>query len=443
MKTIAKILFTIIISVISITWYTYADTSSITDTEVVNNNTSLSATLDKKITNLLNKLNNNIYNSFEVKALKNDNMFLENWVWYTYVYSQYKDLWKWIILSKNILIETWLDTKTTLLLLDDAWISFVTDYKKVKLISDYIISWITNKQEFLKELADDKKSLHSDTDNLFLSLKAETLNLTKWLSDIGKIFKIYDYILKNISYSKIYSTDNKEIFSWINTFENKIWICGGYSKLNLYMLSFAWISDVEVKTWYVLDSPVFPNVGHAWIRIWNKYYDSTYDDPIWVTKTKTYNQYKYFALPKDLFYANKFDYGTLPSYLKTEKLESRKSLIESNLSNISDKYENKNYLLLKPFAFRKDNGLVYNDQITIKTIKNIVPSFEVNNYKYTDNNQVKSITNLDYYAINDSNIETLLKQVDYNLNWYKLFKWDNWTYRLSYNVKTNNEIAYK
>jgi hypothetical protein len=106
----------------------------------------------------------------------------------------------------------------------------------------------------------------------------------------------------------------------------------------------------------------------------------------------------------------------LPSYLKTEKLESRKSLIESNLSNISDKYENKNYLLLKPFAFRKDNGLVYNDQITIKTIKNIVPSFEVNNYKYTDNNQVKSITNLDYYAINDSNIETLLKQVDYNLN---------------------------
>ena len=442
MKTISKILSSIIISIISITWYTYADTSTVTNTWI-NNNTSLSTSLDKEITSSLNKLNNNIYNSFKIKVLKNDNMFLENWVWYTYTYSQYKKLWKWIILSKNDFKNAWLDTSTTILLLDDKiWVSFVTDYKKVKLISDYIISWITNKQEFLRELADDKKSLNNDTDKLFLELKTETLKLTKWLSKTDKIYKIYDYILKNISYSKTFSTDNKEIFSWINTYENKDWICGWYSKLNLYMLSFAWISDVEVKTWYVLDSPIFPDVGHAWVRIWDKYYDPTYDDPIWVSKTKTYSQYKYFGLPKDLFYTNKFDYGTLPSNLKSTNLESRKILIQNNLLKISDKYVNKNYLLLKPFTFRKANSLTYNEKIKVETIKNIIPSYDVNNYKYKDNNQVKSITTLDYYTINDSNIETLLKQIDYNLDWFKLFKWDNWTYRLSYNVKTTNEIAY-
>jgi hypothetical protein len=31
----------------------------------------------------------------------------------------------------------------------------------------------------LRELADDKKSLNNDTDKLFLSLKTETLKLTK------------------------------------------------------------------------------------------------------------------------------------------------------------------------------------------------------------------------------------------------------------------------
>lgn len=441
MKTTIKILSSIIISVITLTWYTYADTSTVINTWI-NNNTSLSTSLDKEVTTLLNKLNNKIYNSFEKKVLKNNNMFLENWVWYTYTYTQYKGLWKWTVLSKNDLKNAWINTSTTILLLDNDWVLFVTDYKKVKLISDSIISWITNKQEFLRQLADDKKSLNTDTDKLFLELKTETLKLTKWLSESEKILKIYGYILKNISYSKTFSTDNKKIFSWISTYENKDWICLGYSKLDLYMLSFAWVSNVEVKTWYVLDSPVFPDIGHAWIKIWDKYYDPTYDDPIWTTKTKTYNQYKYFGLPKDLFYTNKYDFWTLPSYLETKSLKDRKNLINDNLSKISSKYENKNYILLKPFTFRKDNSLTYNEKITVETIKNIIPSYNVTNYKYKDNNQVKSITNLNYYTINNSNVETLLKQIDYNLDWYKLFKWDDWTYRLSYNVITNNEVTY-
>jgi hypothetical protein len=47
---------------------------------------------------------------------------------------------------------------------------------------------------------------------------------------------------------------------------------------------------------------------------------------------------------------------------------------------------------------------------------------------------LKKISNIDYYTTNDLNLEILLEQVNYNIDWFKLFKWDDWTYRLSYNV---------
>ena len=46
-----------------------------------------------------------------------------------------------------------------------------------------------------------------------------------------------------------------------------------------------------------------------------------------------------------------------------------------------------------------------------------------------------------YYLIDDSSVGIVLKQLNYNLKWYYLFKWklDNWNYeyRLAYNLKFN------
>ncbi|MFA5917802.1 MAG: transglutaminase domain-containing protein [Candidatus Gracilibacteria bacterium] len=394
--------------------------------------------VNNEINGLLDKLNADIFRGFKLKTVKNNNIFLENGTRYTYVYKNYKNFGKGIIPSKNDLQLSGLDKNTTLLLLDDTiGASFVTDYIKVKLISDNIILGITNKQEFLNELADDKKSLNTDTDKLFLSLKTETINLTKGLSESDKIYKIYDYILKNISYSTKFSLDNKEIFSGIDTYKNKNGICGGYTKLYVYMLSFAGVSGAKVIRGDVLDAPDFPNIGHAWVKIGTSYYDPTFDDPVGAIKTKTYSEYKYFGLPKDIFYTNKYDYGTLPSYLKTESLESRENLIRDSLSKLIPKYESKNYLLLKPFTFRINNGLNYNEKITIEKLKTIIPYYEVNNYEYIENNQVKKISNIDYYTTNDSNLEILLEQVGYNVDGLKLFKWDDGNYRLSYNVNAS------
>ncbi len=308
-------------------------------------NDELANSINNEIANELNKLNWAIFNWFKIKILKNKNIVLENWVWYTYSYSKYHWFGRWIVPSESDLSDGWLNKDTHILLLgDNNWAMFVTDYKKIKLISDYIISNISNKQAFLNELADEKKYLPEDTDQLFINLKNVTNNLTNWANNSQKIQKIYDYILKNVSYSKVFNVNNKYIFSWIHTFDNNDWICTWYARLYLYMLSFAGIDNVKLIKWNIVDAVDFPNIWHAWIQIWYNYYDPTFDDPIWNLWAKSYDEYNYFWLPRDLFYTNRFNYGELPNNLKNADLETRKSYVKDELNKLQSKYGDYNLI---------------------------------------------------------------------------------------------------
>ena len=294
----------------------------------------------------LDDLGNDIFRNFTHTVLKNDNMFLEKGIWYTYNYPNYKSFWKWVIPSIKD-TQVWnLDYDTTVLMLDPSlWAVFVTEPKKVKLVSDDIIVDIAWKREFLRQLVEDKKYLHEDTDAIFIDLKKKTTDLTRGLEQDMRIVKIYDYILSNIAYS--FNVAKKENFSGIATYDNKVGACGGYSKLFLYMLSFAWIGDVWVIKWTVLDAQDFPNIAHAWVKIGGLYYDPTFDDPIGQKWTKNFENYKYFWLPKDLFYTNRFDFWTLPISLKTADTTTRKNYIHEQLKEVSEKYKGKNYILLE------------------------------------------------------------------------------------------------
>lgn len=338
MKTVAKILYAIIMLSISLGFNTYAaDTSD-----------TLSSSLNSQISQEISKLNSSDFDSFSIKILRNNNLVLENWVWYTYIYSKYLSSGKWAIPNKTDLSDAWINSKTDILLLDDEiWVWFVKEYKKVKIINDDLISNIANKNTFLKELADEKKWLQKDTDELFVELKSYTINLTKWLSNWEKVAKIYDYILTNTTYSKTFNINNKEIFSGIYTYKNNDWICTWYAKLALYMLSFAGISDVEIVRWNVIDIDNFLDAWHAWIKIWDKYFDPTFDDPIWNIKAKTLSEYKYFWLPKDLFYSNRYEYGTLPIGIEKTTLSYRKDMVNDTLKQLATKYSDKKYNLLK------------------------------------------------------------------------------------------------
>lgn len=388
-----------------------------------------------------------ISKEFENISYNKDHIFLENWIWYAYIFREHFHFNTNNINEQNLKNHN-VKTNEDLIFLQDNWtLGFVKkdSYEKIKLIPNDILSNTTNKYQFLLEIKDDKTYINNESDETFKRLKEITLELTKWLNQEDKIKAIYNYILhrtsysENIDFSNIESEENQEIFSGIETFRNSNWVCWWYSKFFTYMLSFAWIWEVEAIRWLVIDAPDFPDIGHAWVKIGNTYYDPTFDDPLWTKETKTYEKYKFFGLPKDLFYTNRFTYDTIPEYIKSESMEHRRGFIDKKLSDFSNKYKNKNYLLLKPFKFREKYNIGFNEKITIENLSKALPAYEVKNFQFTQGSVLKNITTLNFFTLKEDKIEALLEQLSYNLEWYYLFKWyteeDAFEYRLWYDVE--------
>lgn len=318
---------------------------------------------------------------------------------------------------------------------------FITNAVKTKLISEIYLDWVTDKNEFLKNVIDDKKYLSSDTDQYFKELKSVAQSITKnAVSDAQKIQIIYDWVIDNITYTKNVDLSDKKIFSWILTYKNKDGVCDGYTKLMWYMLMYGGLSHIEVIKWYVIDVPDFPQIGHAWVKIWDSYYDPTFDDPVGaVSKT----QHKYFKLPEKLFYTNRYEYEDLPEYLMKLSLSERKKIVMKNISTLVAEYANTGYELLKPFEFRKKYKLSYDADISIENLKKILPYYKVaSDFSFSIEGKKKYITFLQYYSLVNSSaqdIETILSQHKYDITGLYLFEWDlaNGTseYRIGYDVK--------
>jgi len=373
----------------------------------------------------------------------NKRYILENSTYYLYKFTNYSHISDvyWFYLSD--LVRFWYTPSKTLLYKDSKnKFNFVTKYEKIKLINDKDISDIENKALFLKIMSDDFTYLNKDYRLQLKEIKNTTDRITKWKSDEEKIKAIYDWILDNITYSSNFKLTDYFIFSWLETYKNKSWVCEWYIKLTTYMLLYAWINNVEDIRWYVIDAKDFPEIWHAWLRIWNEYYDPTFDDPIWATETRKYEEYKYFKLPKDLFYTNRYDYWKLPEYIKSLSLEKRKEIIFNNLAKLVDKYNWKNYLLLKPFEFRKKYNLPLKQLLTISDLKNVLKYYYVDDYKFYDERwQKRYITSIVYYQVDDSTIEKVLADnFNYKIDWLYLFKWKDSNWNISYRLTNKVDI---
>ena len=155
-----------------------------------------------------------------------------------------------------------------------------------------MLDWIGNKDRFLKYIWEDVYNYKNDDIELYLNyIKNKTLSLVSdSQSKDEKISSIYSWITWNIKYdsfsqdyidwkySKDYFQDNvdSEVFSWIWAFKNKIAVCDWYAHLFFYMLYFAWIEDTVIETW---EANVWNSnwISHAWNKVWNDYYDVTWD----------------------------------------------------------------------------------------------------------------------------------------------------------------------
>lgn len=369
---------------------------------------------------------------FKFYSSDKNNVFNELWSFFTYnnpSYSFIQDKYWFYI---EYLFKDWIANSKYWIHKNNSWkYTFIMDYQKVELIDDEILFWIIEKEKFLENIKNDKKIILTNTNKYFLELKKITEELTIWLSEDEKIEKIYAWILENIEYTTDYPDDNYEIYSWILTYKNKNWVCDWYVKLMAYMLTFAWVRDVEVLRWKVIDAQDFPEVWHAWLKIWDLYYDPTFDDPIWWIDVRSYNKYKYYWLPRDLFYTNRYDLNYTPKEIESSSLKYRQSLISQNLYKLSDKYNSNNYLLLKDSSFRKKYSLSANETITIETLVEVLNTFEVNDYIFYEWWEKKHISKISHFTLTNDNVNIILAQLNYDLTSRYFFKWKNedWSYK--------------
>ena len=361
---------------------------------------------------------------------------------YGYIYQKFKVIQDtyWVFLSD--LERLGISTQNHILSRSDEWeYRFVIDFEKKKLINGDILDGVVDKQTFLLHVLDDKIDLTTDTDRDFQKLKNITQSLVVNTDTQNKIAVIYDWVLNNVEYTREIDLEDSKIFSGIDTFVNNDGVCTGYTKLTSYMMMFAGVRDTEVIRGSVIDARDFPQIGHAWMRIGNRYYDPTFDDPVGALEDKTAAEYKYYNLPKDLLYTNRFDYEDTPESYKTLSLQARNDIVAREIYTASSRYSpDSGYLLLKPAHFRKQHNISIDTQITPQVLAQSITIYRVdgNNFSFNDNAVQKQIRSLKFFSLNEDNTESILNQLQYNLTDHYLFDWElpNGTreYRLWYDV---------
>jgi|GEM_PF-759264 len=234
-----------------------------------------------------------------------DPFFLSAGAYWRYKYSDYIVFSDSFGMYESDMKRYDIDPKKTLFVKNGDKYYFVNEYQTIRVIDETIITSITNKDRFLAAAFDDNRFFVGNYDDTFLQIKAKTQSVIRGATtDTEKIQRIYTYLLENLKYYHNYSDGNKKIFSGIYTFQTQDGVCDGFTKLMLYMLSFAKIDDAEIITGYVFDSADFPVFGHAWVRIGNGYYDPSFDVSFEKDGKK---QFFYFDIPRELILTNRFE----------------------------------------------------------------------------------------------------------------------------------------
>lgn len=368
------------------------------------------------------------YNSF-LKVAENDEFFfLENNVWYTYNYTAGRSFPTNADITQVNLDYSWVNPAESVLLYhkpsSKVMIVEKKYYIKQRIVNNDIIYGVSDKYTFLKRL---KKDLYfknnSNTDLILTNIQNIADSLSKGKNKDETIEAFYGFVLDRMKYSQNLSVN--KIYSWLEWFTSGDGVCESYAASFEYLLWLSWFADVEFMPGDVIDSTDFPNIGHAWVRIGDKYYDPTFDDPVGATETRKPENYRYFGLPRDLFYTNRYDLWETPEKFKTQSIEYREKQVRQNLAMLTKKYPAGKYPLLREFEFRAKYGFNQFETISPEKLEKIFKNYYVvSDYKIENSSSKKLVRNIQFFQLNDTaNISIFLDQIFYDINGYQLFKW--------------------
>lgn len=243
----------------------------------------------------------------------------------------------------------------------------VVESQETKIQKFPVLQWVADKEKFAKILAEE--AAHQNYDKnldrewILRLMKAKVEELVRWKNTPEeRISAIYTWITQNIKYVAKIDHQNFRQSSWLTTFWWE-WICSGFSRLFVYMLLFAGVENVEYQTGDVInvredafnrDENWKVYAGHAWVKIWDKYYDPTFDsrshDEI------NYRQITYYGLTKDIFFTRRYADWDIPSELLDSigkgTYDARNRIVLANLLRVYRSYKangNKEILWLPIF----------------------------------------------------------------------------------------------
>ncbi len=350
---------------------------------------------------------------------------------YAYNFSKFQYYGDVYGLYREQLRRSWFSQEDTLIYRDEEWkYNFVWDYNKQSLVASNTVYGVNNKQRFLEYLVEDAKAQTPDVSQSISDISSQVEKLKKSAaSEQDFIQKVYAWILDHTSYSSVVDLQDETIFSGIETYENASGVCTGYTKLMAYMLYLWGVEDVEVIRGHVIDADDFPEIGHAWIKIGDRYYDPTFDDPVWAQRTREVSQYEYFGLPRDVFYANRYEYGDLPDFLLSAGDTEISEHIYDNLVSILPKYERSldMYPVFWEIQFREENGLSPSELLTPESLSEYVETLQVRDGNVRVNIWGREVEfrSIFYYLLDEENIENVLDILSYDFEDVYLLQWYN------------------
>lgn len=369
---------------------------------------------------------------------------LKQWKYYTYIFSQFKYYQDDYGAYESQLKTSDFSNNGTILYKDEnGRYNFITDYSERFIINETELFWMAGKHHLLDYLADDMKYNSLNIESTLHEMKQISSHFMDTSNSQEEyIEKSYSWILENISYTENIDLEDQEIFSAIEAFNQGNGVCTAYAKLMNYFLFFGGISNAEMIRWNVIDAADFPQIGHAWVKVGEDYYDPTFDDPLGSTIMKQRDEYKYFALPRDIFYANRYEYDDLPVWLKLASSQEIQEHIYDRLVRLIPKYEStlSDYQVFGPVIFRETYDLTIKTQITPELLSKQIWSYSVldNSFIFTQGNEVQQIMEFRYYVLTSKNTEIVLSQLNYDIKDLYLFDWEteSWAreWRLAYEI---------
>lgn len=401
--------------------------------------------------------------SFYTDFLYNEEWLIkENWVWY-WIYNTHYQKFQSIdkvnynnLKANNLLNKNYLITYSQ----KENNIFIINDYILVKLVRDELIYWFPDKLELLKSLKINKQvylsidktwSNINDDDNIIQHIKNTAEELTKNIyNKEEKIEKIYAYVVDSISYDHdAIEVLNPKAQSWIDTYVRKTWVCEWFVELFQLLL---WFNNIESTwiIWYSFTDPNYPEIMHMWLRIWDYYYDPTFDDAVVWTNKASKSIYEFYKLPKDIIYADRYDLKDEQKYkdLETKSLEDRENIKNNNLNSLYQKYKNSWYNIFNLMQKKDELWLSTSKNISLNDLQKILITYK---FKSQNENQVivtladwkqKYLKYYEYYTIDNNTIEYILYSTDINLDDYVIIEYTDNIWKTEHYLSQKSMIQF-